>query len=467
MTIGPRPTEHGPTATLAAFAAGLRSEDLSGEERHAAGRHLLDTLGACIAGATGHVTALARDAMAEMGKGGAVPVPGFAGRFDPLTAAWLGGVSAHGLEVDDGYRAGSVHPGAVVIPAVLSAAAGKGVDGRRLITAIAVGYELSTRLAEAMHPASRNRGFHNTPVVGVMAAAAAVGSLYRLPPAAMEMALGIAASSAAGLFAFLHGGGEIKRLHAGFAAREGLLAAVLAQKGMTGPRGVLEVEDGYFQAYSGMEAGDRLVEGLWPRAGGRPLNITRCYVKPYACCRHIHPAIDAVLAIMDAEGASGDEIATVQSATYAIAEKHAHGDWRDMATAQLSYQFCVATAMRHGELSIRRFDDASRSDEVTQSYCEKVAVTIDEECQASYPSLRSAKVTVTLRDGRQAFRFIDEPSGSARHPLSDEALKEKYLGLAGPVMGIERAQRAAELVDRIEALDRADDLLAALARPQA
>ncbi|WP_342642077.1 MmgE/PrpD family protein [Rhodoligotrophos ferricapiens] len=452
----------GPTAAFARFASRLAYEDMSADERHATGRHLIDTLGAMIAGANGAVARIARELMQDLGRGGEVPVPAMAGRFDPLTAAWLGGASAHGLEIDDGYRAGSVHPGAVVVPAVLAAAYGRAVDGKRLSAAIAVGYEVSTRLAEAMHPASRHRGFHNTPIVGVMAAAAAVGRLRGLDPDKIQQAFGIAASSAAGLFAFLHGGGEIKRLHAGFAAREGLTAALLAERGMTGPRGAFEVEEGFFHAYSGIPVPDTLTDDLWPRAA-RPLNITRCYVKPYACCRHIHPAIDAVLDVMRSEGVHGDAIARVACGTYGIAEKHAHGSWQDMASAQLSYQYCVAASMRHGDLSIHRFDDENLKDPLTNDYCRRIEVSVDEDCQKSYPALRSAKVTVFLRDGREVFRYIDEPSGSARHPMSDDALKAKYLDLARPVVGGERAEQVLTLIDHLAELAAIDPMLDTLA----
>lgn len=455
----------GPTRQFAEFAAGLRHADLDEIERHAAARHLLDTLGACIAGSTSDVSRIAQGLVAEIGGGGAVPVPGFGGRYDRPTAAWLAGACAHGLEVDDGYRAGSVHPGAVVVPALIAAAAGASTSGERVLAALAVGYEFSTRIAEAMHPASRERGFHNTPVAGVLAAAAAVGSLRGHDAETIERALGIAASSAAGLFAFLEGGGEIKRLHAGFAAREGLMAALLAERGMTGPKGVLEGKDGFFQAYSGVRPAAALTEGLWPRSGRAGLNVTRCYVKPYACCRHIHPAIDAVLDVLASEGVEADEVDRVDAATYGIAARHALSGWADMASAQLSYQFCVATAMRHNEVSISRFDAASRADPLTNAWCARIHVALDDECEATYPSLRSARVTVALKDGRRFGRFIDEPSGSARHPLSDERLVAKFRALAVPVIGAERTERAVGAVFALAALDDVDGLIGLVGAP--
>ncbi len=453
-----------PTRLLAVFAAGLRYDDLTDAERRAAGRHLLDTIGACLSGASSRPTRLAAGLADEIGRTGNVPVPGLPGRYDVLTSAWLCGTSAHGLEVDDGYRAGSVHPGAVVVPAVLAAAFGQGMSGERMIAAIAVGYEFSTRLAEAIHPASRLRGFHNTPVVGVLAAAAAVGSLRGQSADCIEQGLGIAASSAAGLFAFLTNGGEIKRLHAGFAAREGLQAALLAERGMTGPTGVLESADGFFQAYGGQPITEALTRGLHPRLDGVSLNITRCYLKPYACCRHIHPAVDAVLDIARTERFSPASVARVQASTYAIAAKHAHlGGWGDMAAAQMNYQFCVATALRHGDVAISRFQEAELGDPLTNALCERIAVDVDAECQQTYPALRAAKLSLTLEDGRSFERYVDEPSGSARHPLSDAAVVEKYRGLAGPVLGQERTEASISLLGSLARLNSVDGLVEELA----
>lgn len=454
-----------PTRQFAEFCASLRYEHLSDVERNACARHLLDTVGACVAGTTSDVSRIAAGFAQSLGSTGNARIPGRRERFDILTAAWLGGAAAHGLEVDDGYRPGSVHPGCVVIPALLAVATEKETDGRALMTALAVGYEVSTRLAEAIHPASRDRGFHNTSVAGVFAAACAVGSLRGQDAETMEQAMGIAASSAAGLFAFLEGGGEIKRLHAGFAAREGLMAALLAERGMTGPRGVIEGPDGFLQAYAGRSAAATLAQGLWPRHNTAPLNVTRCYMKPYACCRHIHPGIDAVLDVMGAEAVQAEEIAEVHSATYGIAARHARGNWGDMASAQLSYQFCIATAMRHGKVTVEAFGADGRADPTTNAYCRLVSVSVDDQCQETYPSLRSARVGVVLRDGRRFERFVDEPSGSARHPLSDEAVVAKFMDLSMPVIGETQSRLAADALLNIHLARDTGELLSRLEPP--
>lgn len=435
---------------LAEFCSALRYDHLDASARNGVRRHLLDTMGAIIAGAQGAPARIAAATLSELDPPGDVPVPGMTGGRQRLSAAYLMGASAHGLELDDGYRAGSVHPGAPVIPAVLAAAWGNGVDGCRISTAIAVGYEIVTRVAETVHPASRKRGFHNTSITGVLGAAVAVASVLGLDARQTAHALGIAASSAAGLFAFLHGGGEIKRLHPGFAAREGLLAAYLARNGMTGPADVLEIKDGFLQAYSGNTEAGRLVEGL-----GQSFNVARCYIKPYACCRHLHPGLDAVIAVMREDGVAAAEIASIDVGTYEIAAGHAHGGWQDMPSAQMNYRFCMALAATKGRINIADFASADLEDTGLSDLARKVAVRVDAQCEADYPRLRSAHIVVKTRTGTEHRRYVDEPLGSARHPLSDEALLRKFDELAAPLLGVAESER---LKVEIFAIDRVQDV---------
>ena len=145
---------------------------------------------------------------------GTVPVTGRSRRADLLDAAFLGGTAAHGIELDDGYRHGSAHCGCVVIPAVIPMAADRKASGAQLIEAIVCGYETNIALARACAPDLRHRGFHPTSAVGPFGAAMATGKLRGLNAQQLANALGLAASSSAGLFAFVAGGGDVKRLHA-------------------------------------------------------------------------------------------------------------------------------------------------------------------------------------------------------------------------------------------------------------
>lgn len=448
----------GATRRLAGFAAALDYADLDAAARHAAKRHVLDTLGACLAGSAQPATEAAEAVLAPSSGEGSVPVPGRARRADAATAAYLGGVSAHGLELDDGYRPGSVHPGCVVVPAALAAGYGHDIGGPAFLTAVAAGYEVAARIGAAAQPGLRRRGFHATGACGAFGAAAAVGGLRGLDGKAMEHALGLAASTAGGLFAFTGGGGEVKRLHAGQAARGGLLAALLAERGVAGPPNVLECPDGFFQAFAG---GESPPEDLG--IGSCGLAITQCYIKPYACCRHFHAALDALFEILDAEDLAPAAVERIEIGTYAFAAAHGSAGWDNMATAQLSFPFVMATALHRRAVGIEHFSEAARRDPKVTADCAKIAVSVDDGCEARYPRFRPAIVTLYATGGRRFTRAVDEPLGAPDNPLDDAALGEKFLGLAGPVLGAARARESLALLWRLDEEDSVSGLCDALA----
>lgn len=441
----------GITARLAALAAGAFPAGNTPAARVSARRHLMDTTGAIVAGMRQPLTQRAARVHRALIPAGNVTIPGDANGWDALTAAYLMGTAAHGLELDDGYTQGSVHPGVTVVPALLAAAQLRRVTGAQLLTAVAVGYELVAQLARGVHPVSRRRGFHNTAIVGPVAVAAAAGALFGFDAATIEHAMGLAASSASGLFAFLHSGGDTKRLHAGHAAREGLLAALLAEDGMRGPAGVLESRDGFVQAF-GDPATSRVLQ---PAPAGEPAAITLCYIKPWACCRHIHPALDGLFDIVRATGIRADDVARIDVATYAIAAAHAQTGWSDLLSAQMSYPFALAVALERGHADLADFYDAARADGRITRICPRVFVRTDADYDARYPAARMARIRITGNDGRVHERIVDDGYGSPAQPMSDAALAQKFEGLVAPVCGIERAH---ELRAAFAALDTEPDV---------
>ena len=322
----------GATQALIAFNRELRYDAIPEEARHYAKRHLLDTVGVMIAGAPGTIATSAEKVVASVRPAGKIPVPGRARRADLLDAAFLGGTAAHGIELDDGYRNGSAHCGCVVVPTILSVGYERRASGAALIEAMVAGYETNISLARACAPDLRHRGFHPTSAVGPFGAAMATAKLRALPAGKLGNALGIAASSAAGLFAFVNGGGDIKRLHAGHASREGMQAALLAEQGVEGPPNVIESRDGFMQAFAFGRIDKARPITLPPQA---EYGITDCYIKPYACCRHIQPAVEAAFGLLNDENISFEDIKKVDVETYKIAAEHAHVPWDDFASAQL------------------------------------------------------------------------------------------------------------------------------------
>lgn len=438
----------GQTARLLDFVEGLRWDALDEEVRIAAKRHLLDTVGVMVAGGAGDIAGKAERVIATLRPAGIVPVAGRHRRSDALDAAWLGGTGAHGIELDDGYRQGSVHPGVAVVPALLACAYGRGTTGRALLTALVAGYETVTAVARAGHPRIRRRGFHPTGVVGALGAAMAAGKLLKLDSRRLGHALGLAASASAGLFAFLGGGADVKRLHAGHAAREGLMAALLAEGGVEGPPDVLQASDGFYQAFAGARDVPSPQLDLPPDAG---FGIADCYIKPYPCCRHLQPAVEALMALRAEEALLPAEVESIVVETYGIAADHAATGWGDFASAQLSFPFIMALGLKFGSIELRHFDQAVRDSTAIADICRKVSVRTDPALDALYPEFRPARVTVTTVRGH----FVSEARealGSRLVPLDEAGLLSKFTTLTVPVLGPEAVERLLDLLLTLEAL---------------
>ncbi|MCZ2499091.1 MmgE/PrpD family protein [Xylophilus sp. Kf1] len=443
-----------PTADLNDYLMSIAANGLDPTLAHHAKRHLIDTVGAILAGSGQAVTRQTAAVLAAAQPAGTHPVPGLPQRLGLLDAVFLTGVSAHGTETDDGYRQGSVHPGAVVVPALLSIAAQRRVSGDRLLEALAAGYQAIGSIAALAHPRLRRRGFHPTGAVGPLGAAAASSALLDLDRPRRLHALGIAASSAAGLFAFKAGGADVKRLHAGHAAREGVLATLLAQQGCEGPPGVLEASDGFLQAFADRMpggAGSPDTVALPPEV---PPTIADCYIKPYACCRHIQPAVDALQALMRDHAVEAGEIESVEVETYGIAADHAVVPWGSFAEAQLSFRYVMASAARFDDLRIERFGDAARADETTAALAHRMTVRRSDAMDRRYPAQRPALVTLHTRRGSWS-QDAAEARGAPELPLDDAGLDAKFLDLAGMALG---SQRAAELLARFWRIDTAADV---------
>lgn len=416
-----------PTAALARFASGLDWSSLTDAERHAAKRHLLDGLASCIAGSDQPVVRRATDLLADLVPAGDVAVVGSTRRWDVLSAAYLMGVSCHALELDDGNREGSLHPGTTIVPAILAAAYRFDADGSSALCALVGGYEVAVSLAEVLHPHAARRGFQTTGVVGVLGAAAATGRLVGLDATTLERAIGIGASSSAGIFGYLVGGGNVKKLHPGHAAREGVFAALLAQRAVVeGPLGIAEVKSGVFEAFGGLSPW----KGPVVDHRGGALAITRSYLKPYPCCRHIHPAVDALLELKQRHRLDPDRVARIDVGTYDAAMPHARLGWDSFTVAQLSFPFVMATALRTGRVELASFSETARRDPAINADASKVAVAMDAQCCASYPKEGPARVTVTTTAGEQFSHYVGQPLGAPERPLSDDDLFRKFKGAA-------------------------------------
>lgn len=450
------------TASLIQFVMHCRWEDVPDDVKHAARRQLIDTIGVMVAGAQSELTDQTERMLAAMRQEGGVVVPGRRRRADQLDAAYLSGTAGHGIELDDGHRQGSVHPAVCVIPAALYAACGRQVSGTQLLKAIVCGYEAMIAIALVSHPHLRRRGFHPTSVTGVFGAAVAAGLVLGLDEEGLANAVGLAASSAAGLFAFINGGTDVKRLHAGHAAREGLQSALLAKEGVAGPPNVLEGRDGFMQAFPGLTV-DQFASFALPPV--KDWELLDCYIKPYACCRHLQTALEVLIGILNDEGIGESEIAKVFVGTYRISAAHAETGWSEFASAQLSFPYILALGMRYRKVKVAHFEVDVREDPEMARLCSLVEVSADDALDKLYPDLRPSRVTVTTTDGRSITREGMESLGSRQFPVDDNRLGDKFIELAGPVLGESAMRNLLEQLWKIDAIDDVAKILEALTFP--
>ncbi|ADJ45622.1 2-methylcitrate dehydratase [Amycolatopsis mediterranei S699] len=429
----------GATAQLAEWVHGMQTATLDAAVAHQVSRLVLDCLGAAIAGSATEVAGAVRDLVAGMYPGDHASVIG-GGRASAAGAALANGTAAHALDIDDGYTPGSVHPSAPAVPAVLAAAQHTGAPAETVLRAVAAAVEVTCRVARSAHPATREAGFHNTALAGVLGAAAGVSVVLGLDRAEVASALGVAGSHSGGLFEFLGSGAEVKRLHAGKAARDGLLSAHFARLGVTGPATVLEGTNGYFRAFAGGAwRPGALLDGL-----GEHWALRDTYVKVHACCRHLHGAIDALLDLRAEHDLSG--VTAVRVETYAIAAGHAHTTFDSHLDAQMSLPYAVAVTLLDGKAGLAQFDAAHRASPAVAELAALVEVVAEAGLDARYPAERPARVTVHRAGRPPLCREVGQPRGEPSRPLDDDELTAKFRLLADPVVGPHRAARIAAAV---------------------
>jgi 2-methylcitrate dehydratase PrpD len=224
---------------------------------------------------------------------------------------------------------------------------------------------------------------------------------------------------------------------------------------------VIEARDGFMQAYAYNADRARPVE-LPPTV---PFGITDCYIKPNPCCRHIQPAVEALIGLLNDEKIASDEVKHVAVETYRIAAEHAGTGWDDYASAQLSFRYLMSLALKFRNIKVAYFEDAIRNDPAWAALAAKFQISAPPEIDRLYPKLRPARVTVTTAKG-QFVRQADEAMGSRLVPLDDDGLKAKFIGLVEPVHGDATAQKLATQLWSVDAMADVTPLIDALAKPK-
>lgn len=419
--------------SLADWSIQVRADDALVREQ--AGRMLLDFVGVVVGGAQTDLAQKVRTSLARHGDG-SDRVLGTVDRMARPAAVFANAVAAHALEMDDGYTAGSVHPTAVVAPAVLAVVdAMDGTVGDAL-GAIAIGAEITCRLAAAGHPETYWRGFHNTSITGVIGAALGCSAGLGLPAHQRAHAVGLACSHAGGVFEFSEDGADTKRLHAGIAARDGWQCAEFASVGMTAPARSLEGRRGYFAAFAGRSDADQLKDEVITTLDGTWL-IEDVYVKPYASCRALHASVDALRSIRADHNVDWTDVSRVTITTYRKAAEYCRTDIATLLDAQMSLPVAAVLALRFGSVGLADMTWAVTNPSL-QDDMKRVTVLTDPDFEKLYPPLRPTHVAVETSDGHIFSRYVDRPYGEPGNPISIPDLDEKFHGLVDGVLGERR-----------------------------
>ena len=428
------------TEALADFCATVSISSLPPEVVERTPLLLLDLIGSIVrARAEAAVAPPLLATVAAMGMGnGTARVFGDAASYAPAGAALLNGALGHALDFDDTHATGTLHPGAPVIPAALAAAEMTGASGADILAAIVAGYETCCRIAVAL-PAGDHyaRGFHPSATCGVFGAAAAAARIFGLDVAGIGSALGIALSQSAGSLQFLADGAQTKPFQVGWAAMAGLTAATLARNGYKGPGEAIEGRHGFLQGYAPSPRPERVVQDL-----GSVYELMHTGIKPYPSCRYGHAGIDAVLALRAQHALPPEE---VDSITYGLSNaglllvgapiKHKRNP-RNIVDAQFSAPFVLSCALVTGAMewdSYRRLNDP-----VIRAMLPKVDCIHDPEIEAEFPTNMSGKISITAR-GQTFSRKVVVPLGEPSNFLVKDKLLEKFMALAAPVLGADKA----------------------------
>jgi 2-methylcitrate dehydratase PrpD len=400
-------SDAGPSAALARFLAQSRWEDVPAAVRQEAKRAILNILGCMLAGQREPAVKLLAKTLGR-------------GRHLPNRGALLA-AAANALDFDDTHLPTVIHPGAPVAGALFALAEGKSVSGPELLHAYILGVEAACRAGNAVSPGHYEHGWHITGTCGVFGATAAAGRLLKLDEAQFRAALGIAATQAAGLVEML--GSMARLLNAGFAARNGLIAALLAAQGFEGPAQPLEGERGFVRVFGGSRKLGALTDGL-----GKQWALREVAYKPYPCGVVLHALIDACLELR--KDAAGFERIEIQLHPLAI-ERGDRPNPREAHEARLSAQHCAAIALLDGAAGVTQFTDEAAARPEVAALRSKVRLVADD-------SLDKAAAVVVV-DGKT---LRAEP----RRMLTGAELEAKFRSLAGP-----RAELLLRAIDGIEA----------------
>jgi 2-methylcitrate dehydratase PrpD len=463
------PSEARPDATQL-FVEGFRRcqyGDLPSEVVKATKDQVLDFFGVALGGSTEAGVGEMRALLLEWGGAPQSRTLGWGDKLPSPNAAQLNSTMAHSLDFDDVHEDAIMHPGVVCIPTAL--AMGEyvgGVSGEEFITSVALGADFICRLGLATRPGENVHayGWHLTTLYGYMTAAAVAGRILGLTEAGLTNAIGIGYHQASGNGQCVKDGALTKRMGPGMAVRGGIASALMAKEGITGARNCLDGKAGIYQVYhAGQYSRDILVSDLGERFEG--VNVS---IKPYPCCRGVHPFIDAALALATKLDLRPDGVESIiiycGEGTYWLlgSPLEVKVRPRNPVDSQFSIAWGVATAVARRRATLDDFTEEAIESPDILGVSAKIDIQIDHGLDRGDMGIEPARVQVTTMGGEVFTERVDLPTGTPSRPLSFAEIERKFSDLlahAGQPVSPTNAHRLVETVGRLEYLEDVRDLI--------
>ena len=437
------------TANIAEWAADVQFEDLSKEAVYQAKRFLLDSVGCALGGYQQHDVKIALEVMAEVAGPGTCTVMGTGEQLDPVSASLLNGLMIRCMDYNDIYwKQDPCHP-SDIFPAAIAGAEREGTGGRELIVGLVLGHEFEQRLCEAAFPGIRERGWHHATLTAFVSPIVA-GRMLKLSAEQIQHAIGISASPRCTLGAVTAGKlTMMKNTVDPLATQSGVFAALLAEKGYTGPEHVIDGKEGLVHVFGPEWKLNILTDGL-----GESWRITQCGMKAFPTEALTHTPISAVLGIVKDQDLKPEEILQVHVRTTArgadILSDPSKYDPHTKETADHSLPYVIAAAIAERQVTPLQFEMKKILDPRIREQLNKIVVVADPEIEKCFPALQRVIVKITTTDGRSFEKQLDYPKGDPRNPLTDKEVEEKFEALAEPVMSKAARQRVIDATWKLE-----------------
>jgi len=437
------------TALMSGWAAGVKFQDLSQDAVYQAKRFLLDSVGCALGGYQQHDVTIALEVLDEIAGPGKATVIGTGKQMDAVSASLANGLMIRCMDYNDIYwKQDPSHP-SDIFPAAMACCERAGGDGRELIVGLVLGHEFEMRLCEAAFPGIRERGWHHATLTAFVSPIVAARML-RLDWAQMQHAIGISASARATLGAVTAGKlTMMKNTVDPMATQSGVLAALLAEKGYSGPEHVLDGKEGLTHCFGPEWKLNILTDGL-----GKSWRITQCGMKAFPTEALTHTPISAVLALVKDNHLKPDDVVKVHIRTTArgadILSDPSKYDPHTKETADHSLPYVIAAAIAERQVTPLQFTMEKIMDPAIRAQLNKIVVVADPEIENVFPALQRVIATITTTDGRELSKQLDYPKGDPRNPLTDKEVEEKFEALAGPVMTAAARRKAISAIWALE-----------------